>query len=223
MTRRTKANEDLGYFSEWQLVCILGDLWSAGMETTANTMSFGILLMMYHPDVQGKVRNEIESVIGFDQMPSMNDRVRMPYTNAVIQEIQRFANILAVNLQHTVNKDIDILGYRIPKGISILPQISVVHLDDTLYENPRKFNPDRFLESDGVTPKKTEHLLPFSLGKRICLGESLARMELFLIFTSLMQKFCFSFVENQPKPSLQAKLGFISSPNPYTVCVSRSS
>lgn len=221
MKRRMDAGEDLGHFGEWQLVCILGDLWSAGMETTVTTLSWAILLMMSYPEVQEKVQNEIKLVIGSERSPTMNDRIQMPYTNAVIQELQRYANILPVNLARTVSQSTQIEGYTIPKGIAIVPQISVVLRDETLFIDPETFSPDRFIESDGKTLKKSEYVIPFSLGKRICLGESLARIELFLIFTLLLQRFTFSFDENEPKPNLNPKTGFTIAPHSYNVSIKR--
>lgn len=212
----------MGWFNDWQLTCVLADLYGAGLETTVTTLNWAVLMMMYHPDVQEKIQTEIRDVVGLERSPNMNDRSQMPYTCATVQELQRYANILPVNLPHAATKDVKVGEYTIPKGQPIIPQISIVHIDDTIYSNPSQFIPDRFLEDDKKTVKKSETtLIPFSLGKRICLGEGLARMELFLIFTSLMQKFTFSFVEGEPKPDLKPVVSFSSHPKPYNVCVKR--
>lgn len=218
--RRQESGADMSWFSEWQLTCTLYDLWSAGMETTVNSLDWMTLLMVNHPDIQKNVQKEIDDVVGRERVPNMNDRSRMPFTCATIQELQRYANILTVNLPHTSNKDVQIGGYTIPKGLPIIPHITVVHYDDTIYSNPTVFNPYRFLEDDKKTLKKSDTtLVPFSLGKRICMGEGLARMELFIIFTSLLQKFTFSCVEGEPKPDLTPIVAFTAYPKQYNVRV----
>jgi len=222
LKRRRESGANMGWFGDWQLTCVLADLYGAGLETTVTTLNWAVLTMMCHPDIQEKVQKEIQDVIGSERLPNMTDRNQMPYTCATIQELQRYANILAINLPHATNKDVEVNGYQIPKGISVIPQISVVHIDDTIYSKPSEFNPDRFLEEDKKTLKKSDTtLIPFSLGKRICLGEGLARMELFIIFTSLLQKFSFSCVRGEPKPDLRPVVTFSTQPKPYKVCVTR--
>lgn len=221
LKRRKNAGETLGYFNEWQLICIVGCIWSAGIETTLTTLLWGILLMMYHTEVQEKVKEEIKRVIGFNRFPTMDDRQHMPYTIAVIQEVQRFANIVPNNFPRTVNRDTQIGNYKIPKGTTILPQISVVLFDEENFKDPQSFNPERFIEESGETLKKSDRFIPFSLGKRTCLGEGLARMELFLIFSTLMQHFSFLFVENEPRPSLKPITGMTVSPESFNVKICR--
>lgn len=191
MKKRQNANES-GSFHDWQLICVLEDIIIAGLETTLKTLHWAVLLMIKYPSIQQKVQQEIDRVITDDRLPSMSDRTRMPYTNAVICEVQRFANILPFNFAREVKETVTVGGYTIPKGAAIVPQISTVHFDEEIFANPREFIPERFLESDNLNLKKCEQLIPFSLGKRSCLGESLARTELFLIFAALMQKFQFS-------------------------------
>lgn len=221
MKRRKDSGADMSWYNEWQLTCVLYNLWVAGMETTVNTLNWMVLLMIHHPEIQEKVQKEIEDVIGFQRVPNMNDKSRMPFTCATIQESQRYANILTVNIPHAANKDVEIVGYTIPKGLPIIPHITVVHLDETIYPNPTEFNPYRFLEDDKKTLKKNADttFLPFSLGKRNCLGEGLARMKLFIIFTTLLQKFSFSVVNGEPKPDITPNVSFGVNPKPYNVCV----
>lgn len=90
-----------------------------------------------------------------------------------------------------------------------------VHYNPDYFPEPHKFKPSRFLESDGITPKRDEHLIPFGMGKRMCLGESLARMEIFLILSSLLQRYRFSVPENREPPTLKARRGATLTPYPY--------
>ena len=98
------------------------------------------------------------------------------------------ANLLPLNLIHKTTRDVTIRGYLIPKNTCIVPQIGAVLFDETIFPEPESFKPERFLNENREL-KKIEEFCPFSVGKRQCLGESLARMELFLILANLFNQF----------------------------------
>uniref|UniRef100_A0A671VYF1 Cytochrome P450 2J6-like n=1 Tax=Sparus aurata TaxID=8175 RepID=A0A671VYF1_SPAAU len=210
-----KEDKDSGFDLKNLCFCTL-DLFGAGTETTTTTLHWGLLYMIHYPHIQERVQAEIDTVIGSSRQPSMTDRDDMPYTNAVIHEIQRVGNIVPLNVARMAGKDITLDKYTIPKGNMILATLNSVLNDESMWETPHTFNPQHFLDQDGKF-RKREAFLPFSTGKRVCLGEQLARMELFLFFTSLLQRFSFSAPPGE-KPSLDFQLGFIRSPQPYRLC-----
>ncbi|XP_029355130.1 cytochrome P450 2J2-like [Echeneis naucrates] len=210
-----KEDEYSGFDSRNLSICTL-DLFGAGTETTTTTIHWGLLYMIYYPDIQERVQAEIDTVVGSSRQPSVSDRDHMPYTNAVIHEIQRMADIIPLNLPHITNKDTTLNKYTIPKGTIIIATLHSVLRDESVWETPHSFNPQHFLDQEGKF-RKREAFLPFSAGKRVCLGEQLARMELFLFFTSLLQRFSFSPASGQ-QLTLEAKLGALRSPRPYCLC-----
>ncbi|XP_075606558.1 cytochrome P450 2K4 isoform X2 [Balearica regulorum gibbericeps] len=210
-----KAN---GYFHNENLTGVVRNLFVAGMETTSTTLCWGLLLMMKYPEIQKKVQEEIESVIGSNP-PRIEHRTQMPYTDAVVHEIQRFANILPLNLPHETTADVTLKGYFIPKGTYIIPLLASVLRDKSQWEKPDIFYPEHFLNSEGKFVKK-DAFIPFSAGRRSCAGETLAKMELFLFFTSLLQRFTF-----HPPPGvstsdldLSPAIGITSPPVTHEVC-----
>ncbi|XP_013366913.1 PREDICTED: cytochrome P450 2D4-like isoform X2 [Chinchilla lanigera] len=204
-------------FSDENLRLVVADLFSAGMVTTSTTLAWALLLMILHPDVQRHVQQEIDEVIGQGRRPEMGDQARMPFTNAVIHEVQRFADIAPLGFPHMTSRDTEVQGFLIPKGTTLIPNLSSVLKDETVWEKPLQFYPGHFLDSEGRFVKQ-EAFMPFSAGRRTCLGEPLARMELFLFFTCLLQRFSFSVPEGQPRPSDYAPFGALVSPSPYQLC-----
>ncbi|XP_028818306.1 cytochrome P450 2J2-like [Denticeps clupeoides] len=196
-------------------VCTM-DLFVAGTETTSSTLYWGLLYMINFPEIQKQVQEEIDRVVGSSRQPTVEDREKMPYTNAVIHETQRFGNIIPINVPRLSTKDTHVGGYIIPKGTMVFGSLTSVLFDETEWETPHSFNPAHFLDADGKF-RRREAFLPFSIGKRVCLGEQLARMELFLFFTSLLQRFSFSPPEGE-EPSLEFRLGATLCPKPYKLC-----
>uniref|UniRef100_A0A3B4GL91 Cytochrome P450 2J2-like n=1 Tax=Pundamilia nyererei TaxID=303518 RepID=A0A3B4GL91_9CICH len=192
------------------------DLFFAGTETTTTTLRWGLLYMIYYPDIQERVQAEIDAVVGSSRQPSVSDRENMPYTDAVIHEIQRMANIIPLNVLHMTVKETTVDKYTIPKGTMIVATLDSVLHDESVWETPHSLNPQHFLDKDGKF-RKRDAFLPFSAGKRVCLGEQLARMELFLFFTSLLQRFSLSPPTGE-QPSLEFQLGAARCPKPYRLC-----
>uniref|UniRef100_A0A3B3XWF6 Cytochrome P450, family 2, subfamily P, polypeptide 6 n=1 Tax=Poecilia mexicana TaxID=48701 RepID=A0A3B3XWF6_9TELE len=210
-----KEDTDSGFGILNLCACSL-DLLFAGTETTTTTLHWGLLYMIYYPEIQERVQAEIDAVIGPSRQPAVTDRENMPYTDAVIHEIQRKGNIIPLNVARMATKDTTLDKYSIPKGTLVMATLHSVLHDESMWETPHSFNPQHFLDQDGKF-RKREAFMPFSAGKRVCLGEQLARMELFLFFTSLLQRFKFSPPPGE-KPSLEFKLGATHYPKPYRLC-----
>ncbi|XP_048194604.1 cytochrome P450 2C18-like isoform X3 [Perognathus longimembris pacificus] len=205
-------------FTKENLIAAAFDLFGAGTETTSTTLRYGLLLLMKHPHVTAKVKEEIHCVIGRHRSPCMQDRSQMPYTDAVIHEIQRYIDLVPMNLPHAVTRDIKFRGFLIPKGTTILTSLSSVLNDHKEFPNPETFDPGHFLDKSGNF-KKSDYFMPFSSGKRMCAGEGLARMELFLFLTTILQNFNLkALLDPQDLDTRPVVNGFVSVPPPYQLC-----
>ncbi|NXA89066.1 CP2DH protein, partial [Melanocharis versteri] len=208
-----KAAEENG-FHYGNLRLVTADLFTAGSETSSTTLRWALLYMLLHPEIQSKVQAEIDKVIGRERAPTMKDQASMPYTNAVIHEVQRFGDVVPLGLPHMTYRDTELQGFFIPKGTTVMINLSSVLKDETVWEKPNEFYPEHFLDAKGQFVKP-EAFLPFSAGRRACPGEQLARMELFLFFTTLLQKFTFVLPEDQPRPREDGHFALTNSPHTY--------
>ncbi|XP_019126967.2 cytochrome P450 2G1 [Larimichthys crocea] len=173
------------------LVSTVLNLYLAGTETTSSTIRFGLSVLIKHPNIQENMQQEIDAAIGQERCPSMEDRKSLPFTDAVLHEIQRLIDIVPMSIPHCTLQDISFRSYTIPKDTLIIPLLHSVLKEEKLWATPWSFNPQHFLDQNGNF-KKNPAFLPFSAGKRACVGESLARMEIFLFVVSLLQNFTFS-------------------------------
>ncbi|XP_077133715.1 cytochrome P450 2D14-like [Ranitomeya variabilis] len=214
-----KVKEDgSSSFNEKNLFLTTYDLFIAGSESTSTTLRWAVLFMLLYPDVQSQVQQEIDKVIGRERKPMMGDVLQMPYTNAVIHEIQRYADIAPLALPHMTCRDMEIKGYHIPKGTTIIPNLSSVLKDHEVWEKPLQFYPKHFLDENGKFVKR-EAFIPFSAGRRVCLGEQLARMEFFLFFTTFLQQLTFEIPNDQPRPREDPIFALGLIPRPYNIHV----
>ncbi|XP_077174075.1 cytochrome P450 2K1-like isoform X2 [Paroedura picta] len=155
-------NQSNVFFHNENLKAVVSDLFTAGMETTSVTLRWSLLLMIKYPEVQNKVHAEITKVIGSAQ-PQNEHRPKLPYTDAVIHEIQRFASILPMSVPRATVVDVTLKGYFIPKGTEVIPLLYSVLYDESQWEKPHQFYPEHFLDSEGKFFKR-DAFLPFSAG-----------------------------------------------------------
>nr|QST15075.1 CYP370C6 protein [Diaphanosoma celebensis] len=194
------------------------DLFVAGTETTSTSLMWLILLLASHPEVQEKVQREIDTHVPRGTLPSMEHRLKLNYTEATIKESMRFASLVPMGLFHSATADTEFRGYTIPKGTILFANLHKIHHSPEYWEKPDEFYPEHFLDDDGLLTNP-EAFIPFSTGKRSCLGESLAKMELFLFTAALFQKFTFKFPADRAPPSLVPNGGMVLSPKPFEVIV----
>uniref|UniRef100_A0A4X2MBM2 Cytochrome P450 family 2 subfamily B member 6 n=1 Tax=Vombatus ursinus TaxID=29139 RepID=A0A4X2MBM2_VOMUR len=214
-----EKNNPQSHFNAQTLSKIAVNLFFPGTGTVSSTLRYGLLMLLKHPDVEARLHEEIDEVIGPSWLPSMEDRAKMPYMDAVIHEIQRFADIVPMSVPHTVTRPTTFHGYHLPKDLNIIPLLRTAHFDHTQFKDPEKFNPEHFLDEQGRF-NKNEAFLIFSAGKRLCLGEGLALTELFIFLTSLLQRFSLSI--DGPRDALDLlpeSQGLGSLPRPYKLCL----
>ncbi|XP_076038333.1 methyl farnesoate epoxidase-like [Oratosquilla oratoria] len=214
-----RENKDNDSFTKEQLTVISLDLFLAGFETTTSTLMWAVVLMAMYPDVQEKVFHELHNNLPGSVLPNMEEKKNLPYTEAVLSEVQRYGTIAPLALPHVATSSVNAAGYYFPKGSVIISSLYSIHNDVDYWKDPDVFRPERFLNHDQTAYVHNERICQFGIGKRICMGESLARMEVFLFFTAMLQKLKFSLPEDEPPPSLKRPEGVTCAPNTCKILV----
>uniref|UniRef100_A0A4W2I5L3 Steroid 21-hydroxylase n=1 Tax=Bos indicus x Bos taurus TaxID=30522 RepID=A0A4W2I5L3_BOBOX len=202
---RQRVEEGPGQLLEGHVHMSVVDLFIGGTETTASTLSWAVAFLLHHPEIQRRLQEELDRELGPGASCSRvtyKDRARLPLLNATIAEVLRLRPVVPLALPHRTTRPSSIFGYDIPEGMVVIPNLQGAHLDETVWEQPHEFRPDRFLEP-GANPSA----LAFGCGARVCLGESLARLELFVVLLRLLQAFTLLPPPVGALPSLQ--------PDPY--------
>ncbi|OQV17278.1 Cytochrome P450 2A9 [Hypsibius exemplaris] len=199
---------ELQAFEDEELIQSLRGLSSAGVVTSASTMSWLLFYLLHNCHVQEKIHQELDRAIESGQSVTIEDRVKLPYLEAVIREAQRLGNVSPLGLPHTNHRETTLLGHRIPANSFIIANYKAVHVDPAFWHAPHEFDPTRFLDKDGRI-NEPAHFMPFSIGKRACGGEALARMVLFLFTANILQRLRITGPTDRPLPPSTASVTFL--------------
>ncbi|KAL3861233.1 hypothetical protein ACJMK2_007281 [Sinanodonta woodiana] len=205
-------------FTKEYLVAIIMDIFLAGTVTTSTTITWASFYLATRPDIQSRIFEEIKANVGMERLPSMKDKQSLVYTEAFIMEVLRMTSMVVFSISHAPVTDVWIRGFHIPKGMQIFPDISSVLSDPAIWGDPANFRPERFVSEEGTLLKPAE-FIPFLKGRRNCIGASLARMELFLFISALVQRFEIMPPEGE---TLEINDGGTHAPQPfYILAISR--
>ncbi|XP_015278297.1 PREDICTED: cytochrome P450 2J2-like, partial [Gekko japonicus] len=214
---KTEKTDSTSTFDDANLVQSVTDFFVTGTDAIAATLSWALLFMVAHPDIQAKVQDELDNGLESFKVVCYADRKQLPYTRAVLNEVQRLSNIKLFGLFKLCTENVNILGTLIPKDTLVITDLCSVLLDATKWETPEKFNPNHFLDNDGKFIIRDE-FIPFSAGDRSCVGKPFARTQLFIFFANLLKAFTFRQPEGVEGVNTEPVIGAIVYPQPYKIC-----
>merc|ERR1712018_72373 len=183
------------------------------------TLTWAMLYLAAHPDIQDKIHKELDAEFGLEEHRfSLGEKERLPYTEAFLAETQRLASIASFAIPHTTIRDVHFRGYTIPDKSVVLANLYSVSTDEKLWgKSAMEFMPERFIDESGKL-NKPDYWIPYSMGRRMCLGEQLAKQELFLFFSHIVHSFHVTSDPASPLPSLDTLPGAgVRSSQPFKV------
>ncbi|XP_058919900.1 cytochrome P450 2J2-like [Kogia breviceps] len=213
-----KATADpVSTLNEENLIQVVVDLFLGGTDTTATTLCWALIYMVQHGAIQERVQRELDEVLGTSRAVRYEGRERLPNTRAVLHEEQRLSSVVTAGAVRQCVTSTRVRDHPVPKSTIILPNLASVFYDSECWETPQQFNPGHFRDKDGNF-LVNEAFLPFSAGHRVCLGDQLVWMELFLMFATLLRTFWFQLPERSPGLRLEYIFGGTRQPRPQKIC-----
>ncbi|XP_041856610.1 cytochrome P450 1A1 isoform X2 [Melanotaenia boesemani] len=215
-----EENNETSLLSNSQIIHTVIDIFGAGFDTIITGLQWSLLYLINFPDIQDRIHQEIDDHIGLTRLPRFSDKPNMPYTEAFINEVFRHASYVPFTIPHCTTRNTILNGYFIPKDTCVFINQYQVNHDIDLWGDPDKFCPNRFLGPSGQLNKElTEKVLIFGLGKRRCLGDRFARLEMFVFLTTLLHGLRIENIPGQ-ELDLSTDFGLTMKPRPYRIAVS---
>ncbi|TFY54698.1 hypothetical protein EVJ58_g8706 [Rhodofomes roseus] len=161
---------------------------SGGSDTTVSAINSFLIIVAQHPEIQRRAQSEIDQVVGHARLPKLSDRKDLPYLDAVLREVHRINPVVPLSLPHKVRQDDNYRGYRIPAGATVLGNTWAIMHDPSLYPDPHKVHPERYLAPNqgGEKMNPDPRDFAFGYGRRVCPGQMLAEDTLFIAAAAIL-------------------------------------
>ena len=198
-------------------IVVMTNMFVAGSETTSNTINYTLWYLCKYPEVQKKLQEEIDTVVGKDRVPTMNDKASLPYMEAVVHETQRIVGLAYNGIQRVAKRHVKLGGYDLPKGTRLGTALYEIMHDPTYWKDPEVYLPERFLKDGKFQPD--ERFVAFGIGKRNCMGKTLAQIELLLFLSAFIQRFNFRFPAGYDPATFKDEVGFILTCPDYPIII----
>jgi len=181
-----QGKESAPYLHDKNLSYTLMDLFLAGSDSTNMTLRWIMLFMAKYPEMQDKMRREVEDEVG-ERLVMQEDKSNCDYVNAFISETLRLRGA-PFGVPHKSLCDTQVKGVKIKKNTPVSILQYGIMTDPKVFSDAITFKPERWLESSGkYLSTRPAGFIPFGMGKRICPGEKLALADLFLIVVRMLQ------------------------------------
>ncbi|XP_028807298.1 geraniol 8-hydroxylase [Neltuma alba] len=187
---------------------LLMDMVVGGSDTSSNTIEFAMAHIINEPEVMRRVQEELDSVVGRQNMVEESHIHKLPYLFAVMKESLRLHPALPLLVPHCPSESTTVGGYTIPKGSRVFINVWAIHRDPTIWVNPLKFDPTRFLDSKWDFSGNDFEYFPFGSGRRICAGIAMAERTFLYSVATLMHSFDWKIPESQ-ELDMSEKFGIV--------------
>ncbi|KAK4941990.1 hypothetical protein LTR10_018171 [Elasticomyces elasticus] len=217
MTKQISSMKEAQIMRLLEVAYDIGIIYEAGIDTTNIALEVFTLAAVLNPDFVQTAQRQLDEVVGPDRLPSFADKPSLPYIDAVVKEVLRWRPVSAGGIPHAVTQDDEYLGYRIPKGATVIGNHWSIHLDENIFPEPMRFRPERWLENPNLP------LHAFGFGRRVCTGQHVSTNSMFIIIARLLWAFEFHRATDDkgqllPIDDMAFTSGFNSRPQPFKMC-----
>ncbi|GAV00057.1 hypothetical protein RvY_10962-2 [Ramazzottius varieornatus] len=209
-------------FTEEQLIAAAAELVMAGEEDIHAMMYWLVLFMCMYPDIQERAQNVLDELVGPTRQPSLRDNGNLDYIEAIVMESLRFSNFVPFPLPRRTTEDVQFSGFRIPKDTVVITNAYAVHFDEELWGDPNVFRPERFVDNMEKF-RASRNAIAFGAGRRVCAGETFAKVQMTLLLSTILHNFTLNFAEGTNPPNIRQDIvaGLVMVPKPYQICATR--
>ena len=179
-----------------------------GTDTSSNTIEFAMAEIMNKQEVMRKTQQELEVVVGKDNIVEESHIHKLPYLHAVIKETLRLHAAVPLLVPHCPSETCTVGGYTIPNGSRIFVNVWAIQRDPSIWENPLNFDPKRFLDSEWDYSGSDFSYFPFGSGRRICAGTAMAERMMMYSLATLLHSFDWKLPQGE-KLDLTEKFGIV--------------
>ncbi|KAM4049016.1 cytochrome P450 1A1-like [Anomaloglossus baeobatrachus] len=213
-----RNNIDKNYkLSNEQTISTVNDIFGAGFDTISSALLWCMLYLLKFPEMQEKIQKEIDEIIGTSRPPRFDDRKDLHYTEAFINEVLRHSSFVPFTIPHCTTMDTILNEFWIPKDTSVFINMYQVNHDQTVWRDADTFLPERFLDQSGHVDKSLmDKVFIFGMGVRKCVGEDVARSEMFIFLTTILQHVKL-LKDSELDVDLTPVYGLIMKPKPYNL------
>ncbi|KAJ3494432.1 hypothetical protein NLG97_g4078 [Lecanicillium saksenae] len=166
-----------------QLTFVLGEIFEAGSHTTSGALEVAVLACVSFPDCIKRAQEEFDKVVSNNRLPVFEDVPNLPYMQAFVSEVLRWRPLAPGGVPHAPIQDDTYASYHIPKVAAVVANHWSLDMDEAVFEDPDKFEPDRWLNNADLP------LAAFGFGRRTCPGRHLAQSSLLLVISRLLWAF----------------------------------
>lgn len=223
-TERMDSKElEAAHITRETLQSTVYDLFGAGFDTVSSSLLWAILYLITYPEIQDRIYRELQTNVGRDRNPNLEDRENLPFLQAFLSETLRHSCVVPFTIPHSTTRDVVLGGkynLRIPRDTVVFVNLHSVQHSQEVWGDPERFDPSRFLTADGKDLDRgvVEKTMAFGVGRRRCMGSELARNELFLYVANLVHRLSFSPYKKE-ELTMDYVPGISIAPLPYKVRV----
>uniref|UniRef100_A0A3B1IJJ6 Cytochrome P450 1A n=1 Tax=Astyanax mexicanus TaxID=7994 RepID=A0A3B1IJJ6_ASTMX len=215
-----QEDRDKAMLTDSQIIHTVIDIFGAGFDTIITGLQWSLLYLIKFPHIRTRICQEIDDQVGLNRLPTFEDKAKMPYTEAFLYEVFRHASYMPFTLPHCTTENITLNGYFIPKDTCVFINQYQVNHDPEIWSDPDSFQPERFLSpSSQINKDVVEKVLIFGMGKRRCVGDRFARLEMFMFLTTVLQRLHIESASAQ-ELSLSTTFALTMKPRPYRIKIS---